>query len=104
MKIPSGHTYLAQEMNLLNNDDLLGCFLNKKLFAIHWFHEEIASQKIGYNYQTEYCEPAYTVEYPLLCFTGPFPDRSEIRIVNLSDKSAPRISLQLENMQVESFV
>lgn len=60
--------------------------------------------ELGKSYQTESCEPLYIVEYPLICFTGPFPDKGEIRIVNLADKKATRVSLELENMQVESFV
>lgn len=103
MQIPRGATLLAQEASIENND-IMGCFLNKKVFAVHWFNEKLDSQKPGNNYQTEYCEPEYIVEYPLLCFRGPFPDNSEIRIVNLADRSAPRVSLQLENMQMVHFV
>lgn len=105
MAVPAGQSFLPQEMSLCSNyEDVLGCFIDRQLFALHWFHEKLSNRKFGDSYQTEKREPLHIVEYPLLCYTGPFPDKRELTIVNLADKSAPRLYLKLENMQVLSFV
>ena len=107
MQVPAGQSFLPQEMSLCSNhSDILGCFIDRQLFSLHWFHEKLSNRKFGdsASYQTEKREPLYVVEYPLLCYTGPFPDKRELIIVNLADKQAPKLYLKLENMQFLSFV
>ena len=94
MLVPYGSKFLASQCLIDDSGkEVLGCFLDKKKFAVHWFHEMLDVRKPSKSYQTVECEPLYVVEYPLLCYTGPFPDNSEIRIVNLADKEAPRVSM-----------
>ena len=73
--------------------DMAGCFLDKGDLAMHWIHENLTNNKSGRNAQSFYTIPHYKVEYPILCYDGPFPDRREITLLNLADKTSARNSL-----------
>lgn len=77
-------------MILINEDEIFGCFLDKTEYAVHWYHEKLSNNKLGKNYQTETIMPEYIIDYPLMCFDGPFPDSRELTVVNLADISAAR--------------
>ena len=77
-------------MIFINEDEIFGCFLDKTEYAVHWYHEKLSNNKLGKNYQTETIMPECIIEYPLMCFDGPFPDSRELTIVNLANLSASR--------------
>ena len=40
----------------------------------------------------------------MLCYTGPFPDKRELTLVNLADKTSTRTCIDLEDMKFMGFV
>ena len=60
--------------------------------------------KFSDGFQKEFVQADYQIEYPVLCYTGAKPDIEELNIVNLADTNAPITTLELENLQLHSFV
>ena len=77
-------------MIFTDKNEIFGSFLDKKDYAVNWYHEKLSNNKLGKYYQTETIMPEYIIDYPLMCFDGPFPDSRELTIVNLADMSATR--------------
>ena len=48
--------------------------------------------------------PEYHVEYPLLCYDGPFPDSRELTISNLADLQGAKSRIKLQNLKLIKFV
>ena len=99
MEIPIGSSFIPQEVILVDKNEIFGCYLDMDEFAIHWFHEKLHNKKTGKNYQNEEVMPKFSIEYPMLSFTGPYPDSRELTLVNLADLISARTSVRLENMQ-----
>ena len=73
-----------------DNLDLTGCFIDKDMFSIHWINGKmregvIKASKSAQSFETM-CQ--YIVEYPILCYKGPYPDGSEIKLFNMADKQS----------------
>ena len=71
------------------NLDLTGCFIDKEIFSIHWVYGKMR-EGISPNTRTQSFETMceYTVEYPMLCYKGPYTDGSEIKLFNMADKQS----------------
>ena len=50
MNVPKGSRFICQEAFLADDDDILGCFINKDEYSVHWFHEKASSGKSGKSY------------------------------------------------------
>ena len=101
----SGQRYMPMEMCLDSNlDHLSGCLIDKQQFSIHWIHEYLSSPKPGKNMQTFGTLPHYFIDYPILCYDGPFPDGREITLVNLADMDSARNTLTLNSLKFICFV
>ena len=48
------------------------------------------------------CE--HRIEYPILCFVGPYPDGKEIKLINLADKQGVLNQLDLGQLRIICFV
>lgn len=83
---------------------MIGCFLDKNQYAVHWYHEKVTSPKVGRNYQSHSTTPTVIIEYPMIAYNGPFPDFSELTLVNLADQQSARMALKLKNLKFEHFV
>ena len=91
----TGTRFIPTPTLLKNRNELFGCFLDKSNFAVHWYHEKLRNKKRGVSYQTNAVMPRYKVEYPILCYEGPYPDCYELQVINLADMSASRSYLKL---------
>ena len=104
MKRPINTRFFAQQMIVINQDEILGCFLDKQQLELNWFHEKPNKKNYGKTYQVERALPKYQVEHPLLCYDGPYPDSRELTIVNMADTDGARSKLKLQNLKLITFV
>ena len=104
MKRPINTHFFAQQMIFNEEYEILGCFLDKKQLELNWFHERPYKKNYGKTYQIERALPKYHIEYPLLCYDGPYPDSRELTIVNMADTDGARSKLKLKNLKLITFV
>ena len=53
MLVPPGKRFICQEVYIHEDeDDILGCFLDKDEYSVHWFHESLKKLKVGQTYQS----------------------------------------------------
>ena len=84
-KIP-GQRFIPMQIGIsTDNNKIFGSFLDKDVFAVHWYHESISENKAGRTYQTEGTTPIFTVEYPILSYTDAYTDKRKLLLCNLAD-------------------
>ena len=87
MTVPKGCRFICQEAFLADDDDIIGCFIDKDEYSVHWFHTKTSRDRSSKSYQSVETMPVYALEYPILAFNGPYPDSRELTLVNLADMS-----------------
>ena len=61
-------------------DDITGCFIDRKDHSIHWIHAKIKDGEVKVSKKAQSFETLcqYRIEYPILCFQGPLEEPSEM--------------------------
>ena len=58
MNVPNGTNFVCQEVLLLEQSEdrdreMIGCFIDKEIFSIHWYHQNVVNKELGKTYQQE---------------------------------------------------
>ena len=54
LEVPPVTNFISTEMSIDEDDQIIGCFLNKSGFSMYWFSESLRNAKMETFYHTVY--------------------------------------------------